>query len=239
MSLSRSGLCLVASLLATTAHAETWDLRVTPFFWAAGIDGDASIGSIESEVDVSFSDILDALEFGGLVHVELHRGGHGLFTDVVYLSLQPEGSPSPFGGEIDVEAESLFAELGYIWKAFGDTESGIEFGMRYYDQELSIDPPNLDSVERSKSWADGFIGFRWHRPLSAKWSFLARGNIGAGDSDLAWSLTPTFLRELSSGNQLAIGLRSLDVDYEDETENGVPFTLDVNYAGLIIGYTFD
>ena len=231
--------CLLALLLPAGAHADAWDWRVTPFFWAAGIEGDTSLGNIEGELDVSFSDILDALEFGALVHVEVHQPGYGFFGDVVYLSLEPDGGTSPLGGEIDVEIESLFAELGYIWKAFGDGESGIEIGVRYYDQELTLDPANLASIDRGESWTDGFIGFRWHRPLSDKWSFLARGNIGAGGSDLAWSLTPTLLREFANGNRLAIGLRTLDVDYEDESQSGIPFSMDVNYAGLIIGYTFD
>lgn len=230
---------LVALMLPAVGHTDDWDWRVTPFFWAAGIDGDTTLGNVETDVDVKFSDILDALDFGALLHVEAHQPGYGLFVDVVYLSMEPEGDDAPAGGRIDVEVESLFLEAGAIWKAFGDGESGLELGVRYYDQELTLDPPNFDEISRGKSWTDGFVGFRWHRPLSARWSFLARGNIGAGGSDLAWSLTPTFLREFANGNRLALGMRTLNVDYDDETDSGIPFSMDVSYTGLIIGYTFD
>lgn len=230
---------LVALLLPAVAHPDPWDWRVTPFFWAAAIDGDTTLGSVESDVDVEFSDILDALDIGALAHIEAHQPGYGLFADVVYLSMKPEGDNTSPAGRIDVEIKSLFLEAGAILKVFGDGESGLELGARYYDQELTLDPPNVNKISRGQSWTDGFVGFRWHRTLNDRWSFLARGNIGAGGSDLAWSLTPTFLRKFDNGNRLALGFRTLDVDYEDETANGVPFTMDVNYAGLIIGYTFD
>lgn len=230
---------LVTLSLPLASHAQEWDWRVTPFFWAAGIDGDVTVANLESDVDTSFSDILDMLDFAGLVHVEAHQPGYALFADVVYLSMEPDGGTSPLGAEIDVDAESLFAEVGFIWKVFGEGESGIEAGLRYYDQEVTLDTVNIAEIERGKSWTDGFVGFRYHRPLRGAWSFLARANVGAGGSDLAWSLTPMLVRDFEGGNRFILGLRRLDVDYEDETENGLAFSMDVSYSGLVVGYTFN
>lgn len=222
-------LCILGLCFPFRADAESWDWRVTPFLWMAGIDGDANIGSVEADIDVGFSDILDDLRFGALVHIEAHQPTYGLFGDIVYLSLEPDRN----------EVESVILEAGAVWKVFGDQESGIEFGARYYDQELTINPPNLDRISRDKSWTDGFVGVRWVRPLGGRWSFMARGNVGAGGSDFAWSLTPTFLREFDNGNRLAIGFRTLAVDFDDKSRRGVPFGMDVNYSGLIVGYTFN
>lgn len=221
--------CLTCLFAPMRADAESWDWRVTPFLWAAGIDGNANIGAVKTDIDVGFDDILDDLEFGALVHIEAHQPTYGLFADIVYTSLEPDRS----------DLESLILEAGAIWKVFGDQESGIEFGARYYDQELTIDPPNLDRIRRDKSWTDGFVGFRWVRPLGNRWSFMARGNVGAGGSDFAWSLTPTFLRELDNGNRLVLGFRTLAVDFDDKSRRGVPFGMDVTYSGLIVGYTFN
>jgi hypothetical protein len=224
-------LCLfsLALFFPMVADADDWDWRVTPYFWAAGIDGNTSIGPVNADIEVSFSDIVDDLQFGALIHVEAHQPGYGLFADAVYLSLEPEGS----------DVESLFLEAGAVWKVFNDQESGIEFGARYYDQDVTINPANLDRIRRGKSWIDGFVGVRWVVPMSDRWSFSLRGNVGAGGSDLAWSLEPSFLREFSNGNRLALGFRMLDVDFDDDSTRGVPFAMDVNYSGLIVGYTFN
>jgi hypothetical protein len=168
-------LCISCLFAPVLADAESWDWRVTPYLWAAGINGDANIGPVRTDVDVGFDDILDALKFGAIFHVEAHQPTYGLFSDIVYLSLEPDGS----------EFKSLFLEAGAVWKVFGDQESGIEFGARYYDQELTIIPPNLDRIRRDESWADGFVGFRWLLPLGKRWSFMLRGNVGAGGSDFA------------------------------------------------------
>lgn len=221
-----SGFALLSPMLA---DAESWDWRVTPFFWAAGIDGDANIGSVSTDIDVGFDDILDDFKFGALLHIETHQPDYGFYTDLVYLSLDPD----------DSEVKSLFVEGGVIWKLFGDGESGLEFGARYYDQELAIDRPNLDRIKRDKTWTDGIAGFRWVRSLGERWSFMARANIGTGGSDLSWSLTPTFFRTFDNGNRLALGFRTLNVDFDDKSQRGVPFGMDVNYSGLIVGYTFD
>lgn len=222
-------LSILGLLSPALAEAESWDWRVTPFLWAAGIDGEANIGSVSADIDVGFDDILDDTKFGALLHIETHQPSYGFYTDIVYLSLDPQ----------DSEVKSLFLEGGVIWKLFEDDESGLEFGARYYDQELTLDLPNFGTTKRDKSWTDGIVGFRWVRPLGNRWSFMARGNVGAGGSDLSWSLTPTFFRTFDNGNRLVLGVRTLDVDFDDKSQRDLPFGMDVNYSGLIIGYTFD
>jgi hypothetical protein len=50
---------------------------------------------------------------------------------------------------------------------------------------------------------------------------------------------PTFLREFDNGNRLVLGFRTLAVDFDDRTVRDLPFGTDVNYSGLIVGYTFN
>jgi hypothetical protein len=50
-------------------------------------------------------------------------------------------------------------------------------------------------------------------------------------------VTAGFLREFSNGNALSIGARALDIDYGRGGDR--PLELEVRFAGLTIGYTFN
>ncbi len=193
---------------APTSRADdNWDFAVAPYLWGAGIDGDLTLDPIALDIDVDFSDIVDALDKAALVHVEAHKNRHGLFGD---LSLEPDVDFSPVGGDTDADIDTLILETGYLYK-FPSKKGfyGIEAGVRYWDLELSLKPALLPDIERSTDWVDGFIGYRIKRGLKDRWSFVGRGNIGAGlsdGSDSTWSLQGTFFRELNNGNSLAIGV---------------------------------
>ena len=95
----------------------------------------------------------------------------------------------------------------------------------------------MPTLEGSQDWVDGFVGFRRDRPISERWRYVARGNIGAGGTDFSWGFDLVFLREFANSNSLAFGLKVLDIDYE---EAGPPiFGLDTTFLGGAIGYFFN
>ena len=116
---------------------------------------------------------------------------------------------------------------------------GYEFGVRYWDFDLSLQSELLGKLERSRDWTDVFVGFRRSRNLGANWRWVSRINIGGGDSDFALGLQSTFLRELSNGNAFAIGLKTLTVEYEEALVGGIPFEIDTTFAGVTIGFLFN
>lgn len=226
----------------TSRADDNWDFAVAPYLWSTGVDGDLTLGPVARDIDVDFSDFVDALDKGALVHVEAHKNRHGLFGDLVFMSLEPDVDFSPVGGDTDADIDTVILETGYLYK-FPSKKGfyGIEVGVRYWDLELSLKPALLPDIKRSTDWLDGFIGYHIKRGLNDRWSFVGRGNIGAGvsdGSDSTWSLQGTFLRELNNGNSLAIGLKSLSIDFDDTIRNA-PFEVDINFQGLVIGYVFD
>ena len=48
-----------------------------------------------------------------------------------------------------------------------------------------------------------------------------------------------FQRQLQSGNLVTLGLRVLDVDFDDPLPNGELFRMDARMSGLMFGFTWD
>jgi hypothetical protein len=126
--------------------------------------------------------------------------------------------------------------LGYVRKL---DRTGIEFGVRYWDMELEINPALIAGRKRDDSWTDAWIGIRIALPLGEKWTLGVRITAGAGGSDSTFGAGAQFGRELSSGNQFVVGAKMLAIDYFEESLNGVPFEVDTIFLGGTIGFLFD
>jgi hypothetical protein len=80
-------------------------------FRGTAIDGTLEADSVSTDVDVSFSDIWDALDIAALGAFEARRGKLSLTTNVIYMKLSTDeskafGGPIPIapGGSFDVDA---------------------------------------------------------------------------------------------------------------------------------------
>jgi len=218
-----------------TAFSQDWDWKLTPYLWASGIEGDIGLGGLQGPVDADFSDILDVLSGSALIHVEAQRDRHGIFGDLVYMNLEPDDISTP-GGAAEVGLEAISLEFGYVRSL---ERLGLEFGVRYWDYELSINPASGAERKRDQDWVDGFVGVRMEHEISSDWTLAPRFNIGAGGSDLVWGLELNLSREFNNGNRIVVGGKIIDFDYEEPNAGGIPFLMDVTFAGLLVGYTFD
>ena len=70
-------LAFTASFVPSTVAAQesdSWEFRITPYLWLLAIDGTtASLGN-DVDVDASFSDVLDVLNFALSANMELSKG---------------------------------------------------------------------------------------------------------------------------------------------------------------------
>jgi hypothetical protein len=229
---------LAVGIAGGASAQENWDWKVAPYLWSPGIKGDVQLGAIEREVDIKFSDIVDKLAGAVLLHVEAQRGDRqAIFGDLIFMQLEPEDEVATIGGVTEAQFNTTIFEAGYVHG--GGDRLGIEFGVRYWDFELVLDPATLPEIERSRSWTDGFVGIRKEREIGDNWLWQSRINIGAGGSDSAFALQSTFARELSNGHSFIIGLKTLGINKEDIV-GGIQYELDsLKFAGLTIGYQFD
>jgi hypothetical protein len=226
----------VAVLFASSASAQGWDWRVTPYLWGANIQGDVALGPLARDVDVEFSELVNVLAGAALLHVEGENDGQIVFGDLVWMELEPEDEIATIGGVAEAELSSTIIELGY---ARAREPIGFEVGLRYWDLDIEIDPALAAGVVRGDSWTDVFGGIRNTRELGQSWDLTTRANIGAGGADLTIGFQMDFARELKGGNAFVAGLKLLDVDYENESVRGVPFELDTMFVGATVGFMFD
>jgi hypothetical protein len=228
---------VIATMLASApVHAQDWDWQFAPYLWASGISGTTTLGPIERDVDIDFADIADVLDGAALIHIEGGNARHGVFGDLVWLSVGIDAKSIAPGDASRVNVDSTILEAGYTHKGDG---VDVEFGLRYWDLDLEIQPALLPGLKRNQDWVDGFVGIRRTRPLSDMWSWTGRANIGAGGSDLSVGLGLTFGRKFRNDNQFVVGLKALSVDYAEDSVRGIRFRMDTTFFGSTIGYLFD
>jgi len=241
---------LACVCLAPLVHAQDFsdepDWKVTAYLWTMALDGTAGIGPIESDLDLSFSDLLSALNYGGAIALRRDWGRNLFVADLQYYSLSPDPVKTPLGGTVSTDLDQPIVQFYYGRKTA--TSKGYFAwlaGVRYMelDTNLSWNPgfDILDKRTRSASpdFTDFVVGGIYNRSISDKWKLNLQGDIGAGGSDHSWGAQMFFHRELKSGNALVLGARIIDVDFEDKLPNGELFKYDMAMTGLTIGFMWD
>ena len=106
-------LALLAATAPGLATANEWEHTAVLYMIGAGIDGTAGVGPVEGDVDVSFGDILDNLEFGGMAAYRADNGPFAVVADLIYMDLETDKNGlGPFGQtRATVELDQLIAEL--------------------------------------------------------------------------------------------------------------------------------
>ena len=251
--LLRSTLVLCGLLAAATrAHAADWEWTLVPYLWGAGIAMDVSVNDEPVfGADIAFDDLLDKLEFGALVHFEGRRGKAGLFLDLVYLDVGASqvtvARPTlPGGTRADTDMSTVLFELGGFYRLSGDT-SGLDllFGARAIDVDMTLDislPPPLTAttqVSESDTFTDAFAGLRYQAPLGDRWSFIVRGDAGAGETELAWNAHALVGYNVGNQKQNAVyfGYRHMEIEFKD-SDNSASVEADLTMSGPVMGFAF-
>ncbi len=229
---------LLACALPLSAEEKDWHFTAAPYLWAAGLDGSTRVGPVSADLDVSFGDIVDALEGGILLHVEGEADRWGFMCDFLYLALEEGVDFGPVG--VNAKVSEAILEAAAMYKI--NEQLRVLGGVRYVNLEVELDVqagPLAGETNGQPDWTDVFVGARWEFPLSEKWGIRLRGDIGGfglGDSsDFSWQFVGLLTYEPSTRFVWGFGYRILDIDYEDG-----PFEYDVRTGGVEagVGYRF-
>ena len=214
-------LMVCAALAASGAQAQVEEglqYSITPYLWAMGLEGSIQAGAVGGDVDVGFSDLLDNLEMTVPIRFEASGPVWTLIAEINFadLSYDLEGSNGMTIGELDLDM--LTAELlsGYKFSDFSE----LIFGVRYtsLDTELSFGggPGGSSKFSADQDWVDPVVGLRYGGPISRRWNFRIRGDVGGFGvgSELTWNLRAGFGVEVSDVTQIVIGYHVLDIDYD-------------------------
>lgn len=251
-------LTLLASGLSGSvfaAESDDWQFEVTPHLFAAALDGTTGIRGVESDLDVSFSDTLEVLEFAFMGVFTAQKGPWSYGVEAWYIKLDDQGATNvtgPFGNvtvnaALEVETE-LSVYQGSVGYRVVDNRIKADFigALRYTKITLDatavitttpsiVFPGGARSAEGSEEWVDGVIGMRLLYPLNEEWSLLGYADVGAGGSDLTYQLIAGANWQFSDGVTAKLGYRVLDWDYENDG-NVWDMTMSGPYLGVGIRF---
>jgi len=223
------------------ASDDGWQFTFSPYAWAAGLDGSVGLGNVVANVDQSFSDILENLDIGAMLHFEARKGRWAFMLDGFWLRLEADAdTPGPLYGAAEAEVEELRLSALLAYRAIeGPTTLDLLAGLSYFsvDTDLELTPGLLAGRELSFSedWIDPVIGFHLRHELCERWFSMLRGEIGGfgAGSDLTWQVMTGVGYRTGESSEVFLGYRHLDIDYSD---NG--FTYDTATSGIIVGMNF-
>jgi hypothetical protein len=233
-----------------------WQFSLAPYFWAAGLEGTLEAERVSADIDVSFSDIWDALDLGVLGSFEARRGKLSLASNLIYLKLSEEAErpvspllPVAPPGSFTVRTvtqEAIF-EFRPAWETlslapFGDERRvALDLGpaarVFWLDEHLhaALRPgvpvgPFSRRLDESTDWVDFLAAARVRAQLSERIGLVVFGDYGGFDigssSHRTWSLGGYFAYRLGEHWDLGLGWRTL------ELERGA---VDLEMAGPLVG----
>lgn len=231
---------LLATLVSGPARAQSaaeisasrdWRWEVSVYMLGAGMDGKIGAGPLVADVDQSFSDILENLEFGSMARARATHGAWSFGTDIIYMGLG-FSSDQP---NVDVDVDQWAVELNIGYQLAPIFMSLI--GVRYNQLSTAIELETFGRATSGKvDWWDPIIGGILTLPIGERWKFQFHADIGGfgvgSSSDLAWQIETLFNWFITPKTSLMMGYRYVSTDYDHSG-----FVYDVVSQGPQLGIT--
>ncbi|MCE8537884.1 hypothetical protein KBY27_10465 [Ruegeria pomeroyi] len=240
---------LVLGLLGSGSglHAQSagdWEFRVTPYAWLSGLSGEVGAipGLPSGSVDLSFGDILDDLDFAGMLMASARNGPWVIYFDTTYVRTT---STEALGGivfnSVKIRSETSTLALA-IGRRLSETSQGsldAYLGARAWWLQNRFDLTAVGGAVTRRTekadWVNPLIGLTGRYRISDRWALfgaLEVGGFGVG-ADSEWSVLAGATWQINDRSGLSFGWRHMEVDYE---KSGVVF--DAAQSGPVFGATF-
>lgn len=245
--LARWTMLALCAAFAPQAHAQQdangWRQTVFIYGMGANIEGDAQVGPLQVQVDSGLSDFFDALKFGAMAGYKVENDDWSFFGDLTYMNLG-QGKRTQQGrasANLDVEQFTAMATVGR--RILPHVEALVS--LAYFDLDADLRLRVLQQVrtaERDASWVDPLIGLSYDRPISGRWRFTLRGDIGGGldsGADLTWHALTKVTFQQSDRFSWYAGYRAISYDYDDGAgRNYQHYDLTQHGPGLGVAVSF-
>ena len=181
-------ICVPGPLFAQ--ESGQWSYSVTPYGWLAGFEGDVATlsGVPETNVDLSFGDVLDNLDFAFMAAAEARKGRYGLFFDLVYADIEPSSTFGPRGfSSVSVNSETILATFMAEYRLkTGSSGYCANVDARW---RSAVDCAGKRDLRRPSRWPEGsHVGFRRDvdRLHWADWRFWRRVRFAIRPDSYDW-----------------------------------------------------
>jgi hypothetical protein len=211
-----------------------WQVAGAIYLFAPSLKGTVGVGGLPTvDVDASFSDILDYLDFAFMAVGEARRDRIGVFGDILYTKLS--GGTDILDGLVSASLTNqvfigtLMGE--YRVADWGKSSVDLMAGGRVWGvtNDLAI---GGFSASSDQWWVDPMIGVKSRLQGASRWYLTGWGMIGGFgvSSDIDWDLFGGVGYEVSDRFSLVGGYRAVGVDY---SSGG--FVFDIVEQGPIFG----
>jgi outer membrane protein OmpA-like peptidoglycan-associated protein len=233
---------MTANVRADETRTEGLNLELTPYIWAAGIDGKLSVGNDEVHFNRSFSDIIQNTDaaFMGLAVVSYDR--FVLYADYDYLALSNDartkrGAVFPVGTKVTADTNLDVGTYagGYRFNTFGKNTIDVLFGAQLTNTDIKLKAAGA-KAQNKDSLTDTVVMLRPSLQISERWRFNPTLTYGiSGDSDTTYTMMPQLQYQFSDSFALRFGYKKLYYKFKN---NNNEFEPAIEGAFLGVGWTF-
>jgi len=237
-----------ASLSAGAAAQEraapgAWSFQVTPYLWAAGLEGrvrpDARLPRLH--VERSFGEVLEDLDAGLFVNALARRDRLVVMGDLSYVATSRRGAfeGTPFAGRGEVTQLTLGLAAG--WRVVDQAGLSLDLlgGLRAWrlDAEAAVTAGGAPFAAASTdmSWVDPLVAVRLRADLAPRLSALVMGDVGGFGlgSRGTFQATAVLNWQVTERAYASFGYRYLTVDRRDGGR-----VADIALGGPVLGLTW-
>jgi len=229
----------VIALLGSAPYAEAqavddeWEFKLTPYVWLAGITGDTASDGVELPRIAPGYQFFTLENFDGVFFIAFaaKKAQWAIHTDLVYLSFADTFPDGQVQSTFDLTGGTLELSAGYRPANWQNTH--LTFGARAVKVGLDATLTPGPSGSDSKSFVDPIVGIAYQKIYENKWGLMARGDVGAGSSNLMVNAVLAGTYEFTDLFTLVFGYRYLKIDFEEDD-----FLTDVSFQGYSFGFQF-
>lgn len=227
-----AGAFLWHSSLSAEEHQQSIQYEITPYLWAATINGTTAVGGDESppiDSDYSFFS-LDNLD--GVASATFTARGQqwGFLFDFLYVEYEDtllEGSPL----QATPRLSGRILEFTGTYQPASVNDLQVIAGIRQQDIEVELAFLNRNP-QASVDWIDPFVGVVYTPALTEKLYLSLRGDVGGFgiQSDTALNAEAMLRYQFGDTFSFKLGYRYLKVEFEDNT-----LLYDISLEGFLFG----
>ena len=240
-------MALAASLTVVSpafAQDTSSEWRQTVYLYGMGvvIDGEAQVGPAVVDVDMSISDVLDALKFGAMAAYRIENDTWSFTGDVTYMNLGSRQTSEQERLGVRLNTDQLTV-MGTVGRRISPNVEAL-FSLAYFDLSADLRARVLNQtidVSRDADWVDPLVGLSYNSQLDDKWSLNLRGDVGGFGvgSDLTLHGWAKLVRRQSDTLSWFFGYRYIGYDYE--TGSGINlqrYDLSQHGPGVGVAWSF-
>ena len=243
---SRATLAIGLALCGPTAFADEaddgWNHTVHLYGMGAAIEGDAQIGPLALPVDVSISELFDALRMGGMAAYRADNGTWSFTGDVTYMDLSWSANTAAgrTGGKLGVDQLTVMATVG---RRLGPHAEAL-VSLAYFDVDTALEVRVLQQslrATRQANWVDPLIGMQYSVPVGEKWTYSLRGDVGGFGvgSKFTWHMATVLRRQVNDRFDWYVGYRVIAYDYsEGSGSDRLHYDMTQHGPGIGVAFSF-